>query len=77
MTKTTLAPAEYIAQLNEVLQREEKFRPGMRFYLNPNSSSQFTSVDVAWFEPFVFLDLAASVQRKVDEEFQIVFPTGN
>lgn len=75
MTKTSLAPVEYIAQLNEVLLREETFRPGMRFYLNPNCSSQYTSIDLAWFEPFVFLDLAASVQRKVDEEFQIVFRT--
>lgn len=75
MTKTSIAPADYITQLNEVLRREEKFRPGMRFYLNPNYCAQDTSIDVAWFEPFVFLDLAASVQKKVDEEFQIVFFT--
>lgn len=63
-----VTPTEYVKLLNEALQADPNYQPGMRFSLYPDGSGDDSCRGIAWEAPSEAWGLGAAIQSRVARE---------
>jgi hypothetical protein len=72
MTNNGLTPSQYVRELNTALRSHSKFKRGMRFFLEPEGSTDTSAIGVGWSKMDSSIAIAFQVQRKVDARLNLL-----